>query len=80
MSKAITDAGPTEPNTPPSPAVQNLFDLMKMVSNHDTLKHFTDSYANCSIRYGDLKKQLAEDMINEPDTYVDLWQEKLKGN
>lgn len=63
MSKAVTDTGPTEPNTPPTQPVQNLFDLMKVVSNEDTLKHFTDAYANCNIRYGDLKKQLAEDMI-----------------
>ncbi len=27
------------------------------------MKHFRDSYNDCSIRYGDLKKQLAEDMI-----------------
>lgn len=63
MSKAVTDTGPTEPNTPPTQPVQNLFDLMKVVSTEDTLKHFTDAYANCNIRYGDLKKQLAEDMI-----------------
>ncbi len=63
MSKAVTDTGPTEPNTPPTQPVQNLFDLMKIVSAEDTLKHFTDAYANCSIRYGDLKKQLAEDII-----------------
>jgi len=63
MSKALTDTGPTEPNTPPTQPVQNLFDLMKVVSTEDTLKHFTDSYANCNIRYGDLKKQLAEDLI-----------------
>lgn len=63
MSKAVTDTGPTEPNTPPTQPVQNLFDLMKVVSTEDTLKHFTDSYANCNIRYGDLKKQLAEDLI-----------------
>lgn len=74
MSKAVTDAGPTEPNTPPSPAVQNLFDLMKMVSAPDTLKHFSDSYANCSIRYGDLKKQLAEDMI----TYLNPIRTKIE--
>lgn len=63
MSKALTDTGPTEPNTPPTQAIQNLFDLMKVVSTEDTLNHFTDSYANCNIRYGDLKKQLAEDLI-----------------
>lgn len=63
LSKAVTDTGPTIPNTPPTQPVQNLFDLMKTVSSADTLKHFEDAYADCTIRYGDLKKQLAEDMI-----------------
>ena len=27
------------------------------------MEHFRDSYNDCTIRYGDLKKQLAEDMI-----------------
>lgn len=27
------------------------------------MNHFDEQYNNCSIRYGDLKKQLAEDMI-----------------
>ncbi len=62
--KAVTDAGPTEMNSTPPPAVQNLFDLMKLVSAPDTLQHFTKTHADCSIRYGDMKKQLAEDMIN----------------
>ena len=63
LSKAVTDTGPTVPNTTPSQPVQNLFDLMKAVSTSDTLEHFVSAYANCSIRYGDLKKQLAEDLI-----------------
>jgi tryptophanyl-tRNA synthetase len=63
MSKAVTDTGPTENNSTPTQAIQNLFDLMKTVSGEDTLNHFIDAYANCSIRYGDFKKQLAEDMI-----------------
>lgn len=62
--KAVTDAGPTEMNSTPAPAVQNLFDLMKLVSAPDTLEHFKQTHADCSIRYGDMKKQLAEDMIN----------------
>ncbi|HLP33656.1 MAG TPA: tryptophan--tRNA ligase [Bacteroidia bacterium] len=62
--KAVTNAGPTEMNSIPAPAVQNLFDLMKLVSAPDTLKHFIQTHADCSIRYGDMKKQLAEDMIN----------------
>ncbi|MCU0423266.1 MAG: tryptophan--tRNA ligase [Bacteroidia bacterium] len=63
MSRAVTDSGPTALNSEPTPAVQNLFDLMSLVSPADTLSHFVQSYANCTIRYGDLKKQLAEDMI-----------------
>ena len=39
------------------------FDLMKVVSTPDTLQHFDDLYNKMQIRYGDLKKQLAEDMI-----------------
>jgi tryptophanyl-tRNA synthetase len=36
---------------------------MGVVSSPDTLTHFEDAYNTCSIRYGDMKKQLAEDMI-----------------
>jgi tryptophanyl-tRNA synthetase len=44
-------------------AIQNLFDLMKIVSTPDTYDHFDSLYNRCAIRYGDFKKQLAEDMI-----------------
>ncbi|MFA6260265.1 MAG: tryptophan--tRNA ligase [Bacteroidia bacterium] len=64
ISRAVTDTGPTQPDSPVSPAVQNLFDLMKRVSTLDTLVHFEEAYKNCSIRYGDLKKQLGEDLVN----------------
>jgi tryptophanyl-tRNA synthetase len=36
---------------------------MKAVSGADTVKYFDEKYNSCEIRYGDLKKQLAEDMI-----------------
>ena len=74
MSRAVTDTGPTEMNTTPTPAVQNLFDLMKIVSDKNSIKHFTDAYANCSIRYGDMKKQLAEEMI----TFLTPIREKIE--
>lgn len=64
VMRAVTDSGPTEPNQSPPEAIQNLFTLMEIVSSADTLQHFKDSYANCSIRYGDMKKQLAEDIIS----------------
>ena len=36
---------------------------MDIVSQPDTVQFFKDKYNDCSIRYGDLKKQLAEDII-----------------
>ena len=64
VMRAVTDAGPTEMNQPIAEPIQNLFAIMKQVSTPDTLKHFQEKYASCEIRYGDLKKQLAEDVIN----------------
>jgi tryptophanyl-tRNA synthetase len=64
VMRAVTDAGPTEMQQEKPEAVSNLFHLMKVVSQPDTLSYFDDQYNNCTIRYGDLKKQLAEDMVN----------------
>jgi tryptophanyl-tRNA synthetase len=64
VMRAVTDAGPQEPNAPMTEPIANLFYLLELLSTPDTVKHFKDSYKDCSIRYGDLKKQLAEDIIN----------------
>lgn len=63
VMKAVTDAGPTVPNSPISEPIKNIFTLMDVLSTPDTLQFFQEKYADCSIRYGDLKKQLAEDVI-----------------
>jgi tryptophanyl-tRNA synthetase len=63
VMRAVTDSGPTVQNQSKPSEIQNLFDLMKVVSPADTLAHFNNLYNTCTIRYGDLKKQLAEDMI-----------------
>lgn len=63
VMRAVTDSGPTVENQTKPQEIQNLFDLMKVVSSADALAHFDNLYNTCSIRYGDLKKQLAEDMI-----------------
>ena len=63
VMRAVTDSGPTVPDSPVSEPIQNLFTIMKAVSTPDTLQFFQDKYARCEIRYGDLKKQLAEDII-----------------
>ncbi len=64
VMRAVTDAGPTEPNQQKPEAVQNLFTLMNVLSKPETIQHFEEQYNACTIRYGDLKKQLAEDMIS----------------
>lgn len=62
IMKAKTDAGPTAPNSEMPDYIQNLFLLMSLVSTPETIDSYKDAYNNCNIRYGDMKKQLAEDM------------------
>ena len=63
VMRAVTDTGPQTPGEKPSEAVQNLFTIMSVVSDPSTLKYFKEKHASCEIRYGDMKKQLAEDII-----------------
>ncbi len=68
IMKAKTDTGPTEPNSAKPDYIQNLFTLMNIVSSSDTVQKFESDFnnsssGNCIIRYGDMKKQLAEDMV-----------------
>ena len=64
VMRAVSDSGPTTPNQEKPEMIQNLFDLMGLVSTSDTIKFFNEQYNTCTIRYGDMKKQLAEDMVN----------------
>ena len=63
VMRAVTDEGPKVPDSEPTEPIRNLFTLMELVSAPDTLGYFRSAYADCSIRYGDLKKQLAEDIL-----------------
>lgn len=63
VMRAVTDEGPKEPNSPVSQPVENLFMLLDLVSGKEVADHYRQAYADCSIRYGDMKKQLAEDML-----------------
>ena len=63
VMRAVTDAGPTQMNQEKPEPIRNLFTLMNIVSTPDTVAYFDDQYNQCTIRYGDLKKQLAEDII-----------------
>ena len=72
--KAKTDKGPTENNSAKPDYIQNLFMLMQLVSTADATKKFEDDFASCTIRYGDMKKQLAEDMV----TFISPIREKAR--
>jgi len=61
--KAKTDGGPTSLTMPKPDYIENIFQLMRLVSAADVVASFEGSYDKCSIRYGDMKKQLAEDMV-----------------
>ena len=63
VMRAVTDAGPQGPNSPISEPIANIFTIMNAVSEQSTIDYFKEKYATCEIRYGDLKKQLAEDLI-----------------
>ncbi|MFL5810005.1 MAG: tryptophan--tRNA ligase [Flavisolibacter sp.] len=64
VMKAKTDSGPTAPASEMPDYIQNIFQVMSLVSHESTCKKFRDDFNNASIRYGDMKKQLAEDMVN----------------
>jgi len=62
IMKSKTDSGPTEPNAEMPDYIQNLFLLMHLSSKPEIVDIYRSQYNNCNIRYGDMKKQLAEDM------------------
>jgi len=74
VMKAKTDAGPAAPGTPKPDYIENIFQLMRLVSNADAILFFEEAYQQCTIRYGDLKKQLAEDMV----TFISPIREKAE--
>jgi tryptophanyl-tRNA synthetase len=63
VMRAVTDTGPAAPGQEMSEPVKNLFTIMEVVSEKEVVQSFRGQYASCTIRYGDLKKQLAEDVI-----------------
>jgi len=80
VMKAVTDTGPQTPGEKPSEPVKNLFTIMSVVSDPSTVKYFKEKHASCEIRYGDMKKQLAEDIIKVTSPIRDRITELLNDN
>ena len=62
VMKAVTDSGPQEPNSPKPEVIENLFTFLRIASTEDTYKYFDEKWNDCTLRYGDLKKQIAADL------------------
>ena len=62
VMKAVTDNGPQTPNSPRPDVIENLFTFLRIVSAPDVYEHFDAQWNDCTLRYGDLKKQIAEDL------------------
>ncbi|MEP6583349.1 MAG: tryptophan--tRNA ligase [Ginsengibacter sp.] len=63
VMKMETDSGPQEKNAIKPDYIQNLFSLMKLVSTEEEVLNYEQQYNDCVIRYGDMKKRLAEQMV-----------------
>ncbi|MDD4821127.1 MAG: tryptophan--tRNA ligase [Bacteroidales bacterium] len=63
VKKALTDQGPESMNSIKPDYIENLFTILKVVSTPDVVQFYEEKWNKCEIRYGDLKKQLASDII-----------------
>ena len=62
VMKAVTDAGPQTPDSERPQIIENLFTFLRIVSTPDTYQYFDEKWKDCTLRYGDLKKQIAADL------------------
>ena len=63
FKKAVTDMTPAEPNSEMSEPIKNLFYFLKLVSTPEIYNQYLAAWNDCSIRYGDLKMQIANDVL-----------------
>jgi tryptophanyl-tRNA synthetase len=63
LMKAKTDPGTGGSIEEMPESVKNLFQLMSLVSAEDKMSKYLQDYKNSEIRYGDMKKELGEDMV-----------------
>ena len=62
VMRAVTDAGPQTPDSERPQIIENLFTFLRIVSTPDTYEYFDAKWKDCTLRYGDLKKQIAADL------------------
>jgi tryptophanyl-tRNA synthetase len=63
VMKAVTDLGPQTPNSERPEVIENLFSFLRLCSDKETYDYFDEKWNDCTLRYGDLKKQMAADLV-----------------
>ena len=63
VMKAVTDLGPQTPNSVRPEVIENLFSFLRLCSDKETYDYFDEKWNDCTLRYGDLKKQIAADLV-----------------
>ena len=63
VMRAVTDLGPQTPNSKKPEVIENLFTFMKICSSPETYAYFDEKWNDCTLRYGDMKKQIAQDVV-----------------
>ncbi len=64
LAKAVTDEGRGE-KFPETGSAANLVTLVELFQGHDRAMQYREMYKNAGLRYGDLKKELAEAIYKE---------------
>lgn len=62
VMRAVTDNGPQTPNSEKPEVIENLFTFLRIASTPETYQYFDEKWNDCTLRYGDLKKQIAQDL------------------
>ena len=62
VMRAVTDNGPQQPDSQRPEVIENLFTFLRIASTQETYDYFDAKWKDCSLRYGDLKKQIADDL------------------
>ena len=63
VMKAVTDLGPQEPNSERPEIIENLFSFLQLCNDQEAYDYFDEKWKDCTLRYGDLKKHIAADLV-----------------
>ena len=63
VMKAVTDLGPQSPDSERPEIIENLFSFLQLCDDQEAYDHFDAQWRDCSLRYGELKKHIAADLV-----------------